>query len=110
MNASTWTMVVGGMAGIVLAAFGAGMLVTGRAPDATTRAFRSVRDAGCYHLLFGVGLALIVFGTAWGGGPVTLLTTIVAIALVGVAVVRFRPRGHRDRWVGNGRHGNRGNG
>jgi hypothetical protein len=29
------------------------MLVTGRAPDATTRAFRSVRDAGCYHLLFG---------------------------------------------------------
>jgi hypothetical protein len=110
MSASTWTMVVGGVAGIVLAAFGAGMLVTGRAPDATTRAFRTVRDAGCYHLLFGVGLALIVVGTAWGGGLVTLLTTVVAIALVAVAVVRFRPRGHRDRFAGNGRHGGRGNG
>jgi len=103
-------MVVGGVAGIVLAAFGAGMLVTGRAPDATTRAFRSVRDAGCYHLLFGVGLAMIVFGTAWGGGPVTLLATVVAIVLVGVAVVRFRPRGHRDRYVGNGRPGKPKNG
>src|SRR5690242_13029972 len=92
MNASTWTMVVGGMAGIVLAVFGAGMLVTGRAPEATTRAFRSVRDAGCYHLLFGVGLTMIVFGTAWGGGPVTLLTTLIAIALVAVAVVHYRPR------------------
>src|SRR4051794_30124024 len=110
MSASTWTMVVGGVAGMVLAVFGAGMLVTGRAPDATTRAFRSVRDAGCYHLLFGVGLALIVFGTARGGGPVTLPTTIVAIAVGGGAGGRFRPRGHRDRWVGNGRHGNRGKG
>ena len=80
------------MAGIVLAVFGAGMLVTGRAPEATTRAFRSVRDAGCYHLLFGVGLTMIVFGTAWGGGPVTLLTTLIAIALVAVAVVHYRPR------------------
>ena len=80
------------MAGIVLAVFGAGMLVTGRAPEATTRAFRSVRDAGCYHLLFGVGLTMIVFGTAWGGGLVTLLTTLIAIALVAVAVVHYRPR------------------
>ena len=80
------------MAGLVLAVFGAGMLITGRAPDATARAFRSVRDAGCYHLLFGVGLTMIVFGTAWGGGPVTLLTTLIAIALVAVAVVHYRPR------------------
>ena len=88
-------MVVGGVAGIVLAVFGGGMLVTGRAPDATVRAFRSVRDAGCYHLLFGVGLTLIVLGTALRGGIVTLVATVVAIALVTVAVVRFRPRGHR---------------
>jgi hypothetical protein len=110
MNASTWTMVVGGAAGIGLAVFGTGMLVTRRAPDATTRAFRSVRDAGWYHLLFGVGLSLIVFGTALNGGLVTLLITLVAIALVAVAVVRFRPRGHGDRWMGNRRHGNRGSG
>jgi nitrate reductase gamma subunit len=107
MNASTWTMVVGGVAGFGLAVFGAGMLITGRAPDATRRAFRSVRDAGCYHLLFGVGLAMIVFGTALGGGPVTLLTTVVAIAVVAVAVIRFRPRGRGDRWMGNRRPGDR---
>ncbi|WP_433374290.1 hypothetical protein ACQPZX_03635 [Actinoplanes sp. CA-142083] len=95
MSTGTWTMLVGGAAGLALAMFGAGMLVTGRAPDATTRAFRSVRDAGCYHLLFGLGLALVVLGTALDAGIVTLVTTIVAIVLVAVAVVRFRPRGHR---------------
>jgi len=95
MSTGTWTMVVGGVAGLALAVFGAGMLVTGRAPDATARAFRSVRDAGCYHLLFGLGLALVVLGTALGGGIVTLVTTIAAIVMVAVAVVRFRPRGHR---------------
>jgi hypothetical protein len=88
-------MVVGGVAGLGLAIFGAAMLATGRAPDATTRAFRSVRDAGCYHLLFGAGLALVVLGTAVRVTVVTLLTTVAAIALVGVAVIRFRPRGHR---------------
>jgi hypothetical protein len=95
MSTSTWTMVVGGAAGIALAVFGAGMLVTGRAPDATQRAFRSVREAGLYHLLFGLGLAMVVLGTAFGGGIVTMVATVAAIALVGVAVVRFRPRGHR---------------
>ena len=88
-------MVVGGAAGIALAVFGAGMLLTGRAPDATVRAFRSVRDAGFYHLLFGVGLSLIVLGTALHRGLVTLVTSVVAIGIVAVAVVRFRPRGHR---------------
>ena len=95
MSASTWTVVVGGVAGFALAVFGAGMLVTGRAPDATARAFRSVRDAGCYHLLFGLGLALVVVGTAVRAGVVTIVTTVVAIVLVAVAVIRFRPRGHR---------------
>ena len=88
-------MVVGGAAGLLLALFGAGMLITGRAPDATGRAFRTVRDAGLYHLLFGLGLALVVAGTALHGGVVTVVTTVVAIVLVAVAVVRFRPRGHR---------------
>jgi nitrate reductase gamma subunit len=88
-------MVVGGAAGIVLAVFGAGMLITGRAPDATTRAFRSVRDAGRYHLLFGLGLGLVVLGTALHGGVLTLVTAAAAIVMVGVAMVRYRPRGHR---------------
>ena len=88
-------MVVGGVAGLALVVFGGGMLVTGRAPDATARAFRTVREAGFYHLLFGVGLTLVVIGTAIHGGIVTLVASVVALALVGVAVVRFRPRGHR---------------
>ncbi|HEX5204752.1 hypothetical protein ACFQS1_06325 [Paractinoplanes rhizophilus] len=95
MSTGTWTVVVGGLAGIALTVFGAGMLVTGRAPDATARAFRSVRDAGRYHLLFGLGLGLVVVGTALDAGVVTLVTTLAAIVLVAVAVIRFRPRGHR---------------
>ena len=70
------------------------MLITGRAPDATGRAFRSVRDAGRYHLFFGVGLMLVAVGTMLRG-PVTAVTTVLALVLVGIAVVRFRPRGHR---------------
>jgi hypothetical protein len=103
MSTSNWTMVVGGVAGLALVVFGAGMLVTGRAPDATLRAFRSVRDAGLYHLLFGSGLALVVIGTAIRGGVITLVCTILAVVLVGVALVRFRPRGHRRR-LSSGKH------
>jgi hypothetical protein len=94
MDSSSWTLVAGGAAGLALAVFGAGMLISGRQPDATARAFRSVRDAGRYHLLFGVGLMLVVFGAVLRG-PVTVVTTVLAIVLAGVAVVRFRPRGHR---------------
>ena len=78
MSTSAWTMVVGGVAGLALVLFGAGMLVTGRAPAATARAFRSVREAGCYHLLFGAGLALVVLGTAIRGGILTVVATILA--------------------------------
>ncbi|WP_433300582.1 hypothetical protein ACQP2F_03565 [Actinoplanes sp. CA-030573] len=101
MSTSTWTVVVGGLAGVALVVFGAGMLVTGRAPDATSRAFRSVREAGYYHLLFGLGLALVVLGVALRQGVVALVTAVAAVVLVGIAVVRFRPRGHRGRTVGH---------
>lgn len=95
MSTGAWTMVAGGIAGSGLAAFGAWMLVTGRAPAATAQAFRCVRDAGFYHLLFGVALALVVVGTGLGHGVVTLVATLLAIGSAGVAVVRFRPRGRR---------------
>jgi hypothetical protein len=94
MNTSSWTLVAGGTAGLALAVFGAGMLITGRAPDATLRAFRTIRDAGRYHLLFGVGLMLVVFGTVMRG-LVAVIAAVLAMIMVGVAVVRFRPRGHR---------------
>ena len=96
MNTGQWTMVIGGAVGLALAIFGARMLITGRAPDATARAFRSVREAGCYHTLFGVALVLVVIGTNFSGSPAALVMTLVAVAMVGVAVVRFRPRGRRS--------------
>ena len=88
-------MAIGAMAGLMLAGYGVWMLVTGRAPGPTARAFRCVRDAGFYHLLFGVALGLVVVGAGLDRGMVTLFITVPAIVLAGVAIVRFRPRGRR---------------
>ena len=96
MNTGSWTAAVGGVIGLALAVYGVRMLVTGRAPEPIARAFRSVKDAGCYHLLFGVALVLVVLGTSLPGGVPALVVTLLAVALVGVAVVRFRPRGRRS--------------
>lgn len=95
MNTSTWTIVVGGVAGLFLAAFGGQMLITGRAPAVTARSFRSVRDAGLYHLLFGMALVLVATGTALAGFY-AVLTSVPAVAMAGTAVVRFRPRARRE--------------
>jgi hypothetical protein len=96
MNTGAWTVAIGGAIGSALAIYGVRMLVTGRAPTATARAFRSVKDAGCYHLLFGVALVLVVLGTSLPGNVPTMVTTLLAVGLVGVAVIRFRPRGRRS--------------
>jgi hypothetical protein len=96
------TIGIGAAIGLALAIFGVRILVTGRAPDATARAFRSLRDAGCYHLLFGVALGLVVVGTGLPGGAARLVTILPAIAMVAVAVVRFRPRGRHS--AGEGGH------
>ena len=96
MSTGGWTVAVGGVVGVALAGYGVHMLVTGRAPSATARAFRSVKDAGCYHLLFGVALVLVVLGTSLPGNVPAMVTTLLAVALVGVGVIRFRPRGRRS--------------
>jgi len=96
MSSGQWTTVIGGAIGVALAVFGARMLITGRAPDATARAFRNVREAGVYHTLFGVALVLVVVGTNFAGTPAALVMTLLAVAMVGLAVVRFRPRGRRS--------------
>ncbi|MET0417377.1 MAG: hypothetical protein ABW022_15300 [Actinoplanes sp.] len=89
------TLMVGGAVGLVLAAYGLWMLIAGRAPAATARVFRCVRDAAFYHLLFGVAVGLVVIGTALDRGVLTPAFSVAAIVLVAVAVVRFRPRGRR---------------
>lgn len=92
----TWTLLIGGAAGLVLTLFGVRILVTGRAPAATTRAFRTIRDAGLYHLLFGLGLILLVAGTRLPGERTSSVTAILAVVVVAVAVIRYRPRSKKD--------------
>jgi hypothetical protein len=95
MDIGTWTLVTGGVIGLALALFGARVLATGRAPASTTRAFRSTRDAGLYHLLFGAGLMLLVAGTALPGDSTGVVTAVLAVTLAAVAVVRHRPQPER---------------
>jgi hypothetical protein len=95
MDLGMSTLVIGGAIGLGLAIFGLRMLVTGHAPAPTTRAFRTVQDAGLYHLLFGVALVLLVLGTRLPGGIPAIGSAVLAVATVAVAVVRYRPRGKR---------------
>lgn len=95
MSSSTWIMLAGGLAGAGLALFGLVILVTGRAPAPTARAFRCVRDAGFYHFLFGGALGLVVIATSIGSPVVTTTITVLAVVMAGLALVRFRPRGRQ---------------
>jgi hypothetical protein len=85
--------VLGGLAGLALLTFGARVLIKNRAPVWMTRSFRTDREAGCYHLLFGLALLIFVMGARLPGAASGTITEILAVALVAVAVVRFRPRG-----------------
>jgi hypothetical protein len=95
MDTGTWTLVIGGSIGLALVLFGVRMLVTGRAPAGTTRAFKSLRDAGLYHSLFGAGLILLVAGAKLPGDSTSLITATLAVLLAAVAVIRYRPQGRR---------------
>ncbi len=96
MDSGTWTLVIGGAIGLALALFGVKVLVTGRGPASTSRSFRNVRDAGLYHLLFGLGMLLLVAGTQLPGDLTAPASAVVAVVLAGVAVMRYRPRGKRE--------------
>jgi hypothetical protein len=92
VNLSVGTLLIGGAAGLALALFGVKMLVTGTAPGSIARAFRTVRDAGFYHALFGVALIVLVVGTMLAGVAAAVAAG-VALLLVAVAIIRHRPRG-----------------
>ena len=96
MDLGTSTLLIGGGIGLALAIFGGKLLITGQAPATTLRAFRTVREAGLYHLLFGLGLLLLVGGTRLPGDRTSIVTAVAAVMLAGVAVVRYRPRGKKD--------------
>jgi len=92
----TWTLLIGSLIGLALGLFGVRMLITGHAPAATTRAFRTIRDAGLYHLLFGIALLLLVAGTRLPGDRTGIVTAVLAVVVVAVAVIRYRPRGKKE--------------
>jgi Flp pilus assembly protein TadB len=94
MDLGIATLAVGGGIGLLLAAFGAKTLASGRAPAPTARAFRTVKEAGLYYLLFGVALIMLAVGTSLRG-PAAGISAVVAVVLVAVAVVKYRPRGRR---------------
>ncbi|BCJ52407.1 hypothetical protein Asp14428_38820 [Actinoplanes sp. NBRC 14428] len=92
MDLGTATLVVGGVIGSVLVVFGVRMLVTGRGPAGILRNFPAVRDAALYHLLFGAALLLTVVGQTVVAGTPSGVTSTVAVVLVVVALIRYRPR------------------
>jgi hypothetical protein len=92
MDIGTWTLVIGAMFGLAMTAFGAAVLITGNVPAKTAQAFPRVRDAGLYHLLFGLALILVVAGMNMPGGLPGTLAAVLAVAMVVLAVVRYRPR------------------
>ncbi|MEU8237990.1 hypothetical protein AB0C07_07090 [Actinoplanes missouriensis] len=91
------TAVLGGLIGLLLLAFGARVLVSGRAPAVIGRSFRTDREAGFYHLLFGLAVLIFVGGARLVGGSSGTTASVISMALVAVAVVRFRPRARARR-------------
>jgi hypothetical protein len=84
-----------GVGGAAVATYGAAILLTNRSTLSDRRAFRRVKDAGLYYLCFGLALTLIVLSVLWNEHHQSLLAVaalIGAMALVGLAVIRYRPR------------------
>jgi hypothetical protein len=84
----------GAAIGLGIAAFGVAVLVAGRAPRRTARAWRSLREAGLWSLSMGSALVLLAlsgFLVDWDLTWVGMTTLVAAMGLV-VSAVRFRPR------------------
>jgi hypothetical protein len=87
------------LAGAGVAAYGAWILITGRAPRGDQRAFRRRTDAGLYHLCLGLALALLALGQLWNEHRQTLpaaAALVATIVLIGLGI-RYRPRRHKRR-------------
>ncbi|BCJ44263.1 hypothetical protein GCM10010168_10760 [Actinoplanes ianthinogenes] len=84
---------LGGVLGLALFVFGMRMLVRDEAPGMIAHSFRSARDAGYYHLLFGLALLIYVGGLHLNTAVAGQAAAVIAVLLVGIALVRFRPRG-----------------
>ncbi len=98
MQALGW---MSALAGLALAAFGGVILLTGKAPSRTRRAFRRVQEAGLYAACTGSALVLLtVASTADRLDDVLQLGLLaVAMTLFIVAFVRYRPRNDAGRHI-----------
>ncbi|MFI5935761.1 hypothetical protein [Actinoplanes sp. NPDC051494] len=85
-------MELGAVIGLVLALFGVTLLVTGRGPAVILRNFPRVRDAGLYHLLFGVAVLMMVLGQGMLSGAARVVCSAGGLVLVVFALIRYRPR------------------
>jgi hypothetical protein len=59
-----------------------------------------MKDAGLYYLCFGLALTLLVLSVVWNEHHQSLLAVVALIGtmiLAGLAVVRYRPRQHKQR-------------
>jgi hypothetical protein len=100
MDLTSWLGLLTGVGGAAVAIYGAVILLTGRATRGDRRAFRRMKDAGFYYLCFGLALALQMLSVLWNEHHQPLLAGLALIgtmALVGLAVIRYRPRQDRQR-------------
>jgi hypothetical protein len=98
MDLVSWLELLTGAGGATVAIYGMAILLTDRAARSDRRAFGRTKDAGRYYLCFGLALVLIVLSNVWNGHHQSLLTVgalIGAVALVGLAAIRYRPRRKR---------------
>jgi hypothetical protein len=63
MDLMSWLELIPGTGGVVVAIYGAIILLTGRLSRGDRRAFRRIRDAGLYYGCFGLALTLLVSST-----------------------------------------------
>ena len=96
LQALTWLPAVGGLG---LAVFGAGILLTGKAPARTMRGFRRPTDAGMYTLCTGLALILLTVSSKTDslGNVVQMPLLAAAVALGALGFIKYRPRDHAGR-------------
>jgi hypothetical protein len=95
MDASLWLSVAAILTGLPVAAYGLVIIFTGHIGRRDRRAFRAVHEAGRYYLCTGLGVSLLSVASLINGLFLEWLAiplVFAAVALVGVASFRYRPR------------------
>jgi cytochrome bd-type quinol oxidase subunit 2 len=95
MDLGSWLGLLTVLVGTTVAVYGTVVLLTDRATQGDRRAFRRTKDAGLYYLCFGLALTLMSLSVLCNEHHQSLLAIaalIGAVALAGLAVIRYRSR------------------